>query len=139
MDVLEQKSQWNSEIAAIAERNGQFDVAVSRYYYSLFQIVAWLLKKESVWDYSTYGQSEDKKNSLHKEIGNQLHNFAKERIRNSCLSKSDYHYLTIWDTLRKTRNKADYEDIGLHGQRDYNSFKEEYDGLAGLLKRNALI
>lgn len=132
MDVLEQKAKWNSEIAVIAEKKEHYDVAVSRYYYSLFQIVAWLLKKENHWDYTTCFEQ-------HKVIGNQLTVFVKMRVDKNLIQKHDYVLLNNWKKIKDTRHSADYKDDCLLSKVDFDTFKERFLGLRGLLERNSLI
>jgi len=132
MDVLEQKATWNLKIAIIAEQEKYYDVAVSRYYYSVLQIVAWLLKKEKVWDYHAC-------TGIHSIIGDQLISFLQNQIGTSKLKKKDYQFIGNWKKLKDEREHADYEDDCLSDKQRYDMFKERVKGLTGFLESNGLI
>lgn len=98
---LKTKSQQNYEIAQTAEQSKYFDVAVSRYYYSLFQLVNYVLLSKSKFNLPTY------KKDSHNNTFIELRRFANKKYRN-ILKNDDFKHLTEIDDLKRWRKNADY-------------------------------
>jgi hypothetical protein len=94
--MLKEKTMMNKKTAEWAERNEYYDVAVSRYYYSVFQKLLYLVNKKE------YISSKDGNNS-HNDVYEYFlskYNLAPEQRQKM------YHFRKFKDY----RKKADYED-----------------------------
>lgn len=96
------KSKQNKECVHWAENKGYYDVALSRYYYSIFQKVIYILKERGC-----YEQSE---NYTH---GSTVDSLIAYLLKNKSFDGKYefFKYINDIKYLKMKRNNADYGDI----------------------------
>ncbi|MBP2027440.1 hypothetical protein J2Z35_001234 [Acetoanaerobium pronyense] len=124
-DVFLKKATQNKECVKWAENKQYYDLAVSRYYYSVYQTVLFLLDK-----FGISGDNNEKKthydthNKLMKHVTTQnllQHNYAGLQS----LAKIPY--------LKKKRNNGDYSSIYI-GEKAYkDDLKHKYEEVLEIL------
>ncbi len=118
------KSSQNHETGEWAEKQGYFDIAVSRYYYALFQKSLYILQKNP-----SYKKPSGAYNSHNKVIGDLY------REIHSQLKDEEITWLSQFSNLKTYRTNADYENKML-SKNDFNlGFKYGYNQIVGLLDR----
>lgn len=111
------KSEENCKTAEWAEKNKYFNSATSRYYYSLFQKIIYLLVGNT--NIKTYN---DEKISHQETINNFIGKYYSQ------LSPEQNHRLTYLHKLRKNRNIADYTNNSYENQTEFEkTFKCLYN------------
>ena len=118
------KSGQNHETGEWAEKKGYFDIAISRYYYALYQKSLYILQKNP-----NYKEPKEAYNS-HNDTINDL----KQEIY-SHLKDEEITWLSQFPNLKTYRRDADYRYKMLL-KNDFNlGFKYSYDQIASLLDR----
>lgn len=118
------KATHNHEAGAWAENQGYFDVAVSRYYYALFQKTLFILEQQP-----GYKQPEQAYNSHNKVIDDL------NRVLFSQLKDEEIQWLVEMRRLKKCRVNADYEQMILSAHDFDLGFKYGYNRIKELLDR----
>jgi uncharacterized protein (UPF0332 family) len=134
VDILLEKASQNYEIAQIALEKEYFDVAVSRYYYSLFEKTLWLLHKNDT-NYSPY------KNNGKGSHENTLHDLARCLARKH-YNKLDYkecanlsHLNNLTEDVKKYRRIADYDQRNITNDEFDKEFKIKYYSIAMIVDK----
>ncbi|WP_372996998.1 hypothetical protein [Lutispora sp.] len=113
-----EKSKMNLEAGLWAKEKGYYDIAVSRYYYSLFQKVITILKHDGFYN-APKGE-----NNTH----NQVINDFNEYIYKINLAPEQIPKVTTMHKLKKKRNKADYSEEKIEYTLDFiNDFLPKYN------------
>lgn len=97
MDILLEKSKENKTVAAYAAKEGLYNVATSRLYYSLYQKIIHILPSEK-YEFATKQQGDSHANTIN--IFFLIHEQDRVQRMNLIRDMGD---------LRKMRNKADYQ------------------------------
>lgn len=101
MGVFKDKSDITFSSAEFLFNKSHFNSCVHCFYYSCYQLIIDLLKEE--YGYSDQQISSGTNNSSsHNNIINELKTCVKNSI--------DYEIFTCFETIKKTRKKADYEE-----------------------------
>ncbi len=127
--VLEKKACQNFQISELAHQQNHYDVAVSRRYYSIYQLL-----KSKLMEMGLY----------YPEKGNTyLHTRAKGILTDYCKTNDiprQYHRgIHIWDKLKKDRHQADYEGNRLLTKDDFKVFCKNFDNFVAFLKSASII
>jgi len=120
-EKLLEKSNQNDETGTWAEGKKYFDVAVSRYYYSVYQKMLVIAEKRN-YEINTSG---------HK--GSHVY-FTSEFIRKlrdeGIVEASEFSWLNKIVMLKKLRVKSDYKNNSITNENDYKlSFKCSYNAI----------
>lgn len=134
VDILLEKASQNLEIAEIALNKEYFDVAVSRYYYSLYQKIIWLLRKK----YPDYNSYKDNGKGSHEntfiDITKYLaRNFHKKLEIKECGYLSQLNNLT--QDVKRYRHTADYDPRKITDDEFNKEFKNKYKSIEILLDK----
>lgn len=125
MENLLEKSRHNSETANFAEGKEFYDVAVSRYYYSLFEKIIYISKKEGFYQEPTTGQDSHKVT---------IQSFTQNMINS--LEPEDLSKCAIMGRLKKMRVEADYKEHRISDKSTFNlSFKCLYNQVDEVLNK----
>lgn len=125
MKNLLEKSKHNSETADFAEDKEFYDVAVSRYYYSLFEKIIYISKKEGFY------QEPEKGEDSHKVT---IESFTQNMM--SSLEPEDISKCAIMGRLKKMRVDADYKEKRISDRNKFNlSFKCLYNQVDEVLNK----
>jgi len=118
------KAQQNMKTGAWAEKNEFFDVAVSRFYYALYEKILYISKKEGF--YSTPPIDAP-------------HNYTLKKFKENILKKlgdEDRAWIAHLGKLKKCRVCADYEEDIIVDTRDFNlTFKAYYNSISEILEK----
>lgn len=106
MNHLKSKADDNYKIAKISEKSKCFDVAVSRYYYYLYQNII-LYNKINDVEIQEVPISLHERNSLHERT---LNGFLDYIIQNIKMDFEHFQILGKLLKLRLCRNKSDYSN-----------------------------
>lgn len=115
MSVLKDKAYENQQVAEWAEKNKYYHIAISRYYYSLYQK---LLHINSL-----------KKLGIPKKCGQGSHyDFVKEITEklNGKVESDEASVISSFLFLIKMRQDADYEDMLIDNKKYMLNFKYSY-------------
>lgn len=115
--ALLEKSRNNYEIAEISEGKKYYDVAISRFYYSLYQKINFLLREK----YDKFKVSKDGKGS-HDNMAEQLLEYISEECPN--IDFKIIADLSHFRGLKKIRNDADYKPEMFKESRYGDEFKK---------------
>lgn len=119
--MLSKKAQDNCEVAIWAEQNKKYDVAVSRYYYELYQKIIIISKLKNFYVNPPSGEDS------HIYI---IENFSKEMETN--LSPEEITYFKKMKRLKGFRKDADYGDA-LINENKITVFKKIYQEVKSVL------
>lgn len=114
MNKLLEKSKNNKEIAEYSENNKYFDVAVSRYYYSLYQKIIYIIVK--------YAEFIPESKSTHVETLTFFKKFV-YRNRMSEIRKKNLKFsvLTSITDLKDKRTESDYKNKIIKNKSSFDS------------------
>lgn len=125
MRNLLQKSNHNNETANFAEGKEFYDVAVSRYYYSLFEKIIYISKNKGFYKEPSIGQ--DSHNVT-------IQAFTKNMMNS--LEPEDISKCAIMGRLKKMRVDADYKEQRIDDKNTFNlSFKCLYTQVDEVLNK----
>jgi uncharacterized protein (UPF0332 family) len=111
-------SESNKKIALYARNEGKFNASVSRYYYSLFQSIKYVVLKTD----PHYTTPEGK--------GSHDHLFYKFRKIVTCeLTKEERGCLSSFQDIKKLRKRADYDPEVIGSEVFYLEFLDKYKPL----------
>ena len=121
---MDKKANMNYKTANWAESKQYYDVAISRYYYSLYQKIIYISKM------CGFGECQQITGSHFSTIKNFLDEIAKiDKVNND-----DYLELENLDNLRKRRNEADYNETRTIEIRTFErTFKNSFDRINNIL------
>jgi len=118
------KAQRNTEAGIWAEKKEYFDVAVSRFYYALYEKIIYISKKEGFY------KKPPRKNP---------HNFVIENFKKNIFTKlenRDFISVSRLTRLKKHRVYADYKEDIIESENDFKlMFKNHYNKIAQILGR----
>jgi len=118
------KASQNQLTGEWAEKQGYFDVAVSRYYYALFQKSLFILRMKP--GYVDPGGANDSHNRIIKDLYQEIYTQLKDE---------EITWLAQFPKLKKHRRNADYK-YKMLTKNDFNlAFKYGYNQILGLLDR----
>lgn len=120
INVLLDKSNKNYEIAKIAEDKEYYDVAMSRYYYALFQKVNFLLRK----NYDKFKEPNDREDS-HASTFHQLNVYVARKCKH--LKYEDIADIATTEDLKRYRVQADYKLRITEKEEFQMEFKKKFD------------
>lgn len=118
-EVLLEKSSENEDAARLCKDNGKFNDAVSRYYYSLYQRIIYIIHQNDDLDPKTF-MSQNGIDNSHQNTIQKLIEYYGGKDNNMVMK------LTILDKLRKMRSKADYSEK-VFGKEDIKYILEDYN------------
>lgn len=116
MGFLKDKSLQNWEIAAISVSMGYYNVAVSRFYYSLFEAAKGFLISAEIWNASHENTHENVIAAIYECL-------KKQGIQTNSETSST---LNMYNLLRKQREIADYKDELYIDEYGFNKVSKEY-------------
>lgn len=129
---LRLKSEHNYKIGQIAQNSKYYDVAVSRFYYSLFQLIEHILF--------------NKKNNIKIPRTGGSHNFTIEEfnkyIFRKCkkkLTDQDYSDLTVFDDLKRWRHQADYNRRFITETEFTNDFLKKFESCYSVIDSKLVV
>lgn len=127
---LKIKSTNNYKVAKYAERENYYDVAVSRYYYYLYQnLIVYILK-----NYTDFEVPKDK------ESHSYTIDFLTEEFFSIGFTWSELTDFKLMTQLRTQRNASEYKEIKIDSEGKYKSrFKDSFDIIEELLKKKSII
>ncbi len=100
---LKTKSIQNCKVAEYAKDNSYYDVAVSRYYYALLQLINYILyNRKTEFVVSNDGGS-------HRFTIDEFNKYIYRKCKKK-LNDEDYPNLLVIDDLKRWRQQADYKD-----------------------------
>lgn len=129
IEVLLDKSENNVKIAKIAEREKCYEVAVSRYYYSIYQKVTYILKK-----YTLFTGPEDNEKSPHVYTDETFKEYVLTQGMRKGLAYDDLVDLSTLGKIKRLRIKADYSDETINDTEFEDEFKVVYNSFSEKLK-----
>ena len=138
MNQLQLKAQDNRLVAVYCENNKYYDVAVSRYYYYLYENIISYIENNLKKDFEDYcnnkGIDMPKNEPASHKI---LVNFIIENFNDSNTKiagvKAKLGYI---HNLRRSRNNADYDNTKILYLKDFLSFfKEKFNVVENTLKQ----
>ncbi len=134
-NALQKKVQMNYEIAEYAEKKQYFDVAISRYYYALYQKMLIYLAQFDRNDFNKWYKKRYKKKKEENEIINHWEKIAFfiDIFRSNNPSVDRIKIANI-QKLRKKRNEADYDDFIFDGDKFIEEFKNDFVNVWSLIK-----
>ncbi len=144
-NYLEEKSINNYKTAEYAEKKEYYDVAVSRFYYFLFQNILNFISRKSKIDYDNYREEQVTiLNNNNEYINNHeitinyfLKLFLKERKSHDL---EDLRNIQKINKLRRQRNDSDYKNMKIETKREYESrFKVIFSKVRKILIENEII
>lgn len=118
------KAEHNQITGNWAEQQGYFDVAVSRYYYVLYQKTLHILHKRP-----DFRQPDQGYNS-HKIVVEEL-----IKLLNPSLNSIEKGWIAQFSNLRIVRRKADYKNHLLTSNNFRSEFKYKYEKINEILDR----
>lgn len=119
------KAEKNCIAGNWAEKQSLYDVAVSRYYYCLYEKTIYIQKTKSI---PISGQ---RGTLSHESYINEIRAYLKDR-----LSEEETTVLAGFNTLTGIRNTADYREHSIEDKNDFNlSFKWSFNKINDILDR----
>jgi uncharacterized protein (UPF0332 family) len=119
------KAEKNIKTGAWAEENGFFDVAVSRFYYALYQKILYILKTK--YDFDDTALTEDSHNTT-------LNTFIRKIMVK--LADDEKVWINILGKIKRCRVYADYKEDIISDKNDYNlMFKINYNNISGVVEK----
>ncbi|PKM89539.1 MAG: hypothetical protein CVU87_05160 [Firmicutes bacterium HGW-Firmicutes-12] len=119
------KANHNKETAEWAESNSYFDAAVSRFYYSLYEKVIFISKKEGFYS--------------EPPLGADSHVYTITQFKKGILSKldtSEIAWIASLSKLKTCRVCSDYKEDRIDNTSDYNLiFKISYNSINQILDK----
>ena len=117
---LKIKSEHNYIIGEISQKNEYFDVAVSRYYYSLFQLINYILftRKNGF----KIPNSEGSHTYIITEFKRYFYRKYKDKLKDE-----DYSDLTVLDDFKRLRKQADYDQRFITEKEFTNDFWKKFN------------
>ena len=112
-NVLKLKSEQNYKIAEIARENEYYDVAVSRYYYSLFQIVDYIL-------FNKKNNFNPPKADSHRFTIDEFNKLIYRKFKNK-LQDDEITDLLVLDDMKRWRQQADYNKDKVIKKEEFNN------------------
>ena len=129
---LKLKSDQNYEVAQIAREKEYYDVAVSRYYYSLFQMIDYiLLNKKANFTVPSSGGS-------HRFTIDEFTRFVYKKLKKNKLEDEDVADLIVLDDLKRWRQQADYKDRIITREEFNNDFIIKFDSCYSIIHTKIL-
>lgn len=129
---LKLKSDQNYEVAQIAREKEYYDVAVSRYYYSLFQMIDYiLLNKKANFTVPSSGGS-------HRFTIDEFNRFVYKKLKKNKLDDEDVADLIVLDDLKRWRQQADYKDRIITREEFNNDFIIKFDSCYSVINTKIL-
>ena len=129
---LKLKSDQNYEVAQIAREKEYYDVAVSRYYYSLFQMIDYiLLNKKANFTVPSSGGS-------HRFTIDEFNRFVYKKLKKNKLEDEDVADLIVLDDLKRWRQQADYKDRIITREEFNNDFIIKFDSCYSVIHTKIL-
>lgn len=126
-EALLQKSEHNYQIASAAQKEKYYDVAVSRYYYALFQKINFILREK----YDKFKEPDSGKDS-HVEIRIQFNAYISEKYPDlEVASIADIGQL---ENLKRLRVVADYKHIVIDETKFEREFMRRFSPFYELIK-----
>lgn len=127
---LLKKAKDNYYIAKYSENKELYDVAVSRYYYYIFQNLLVFIKNK----YPDFKENKDKGSHIH------LINFFSEKFLELGFN---FHEMTVISDINKlkfARTLSDYKDFKIESKAKFDSnFKDNFDIIEKTLKNKKII
>ena len=124
--LLKTKAKSNCEVAKWAENNNYYDVAVSRYYYYIFQHLIFYIEAKNI----NLNDSRFKKRTYHIKIIGAFIKYIKDTNNYETNSEIGQLY-----DLRDERNKSDYEKRILNDEMYKKYFLRKYNLVLKALRR----
>ena len=119
------KSKMNQEAGAWAEKQRYYDVAISRYYYSIYQKIIYISKKLKFYEEPPYGSDS--------------HIFTINLFRKNIykkIEKKDIAWIEQIKILKERRVLADYGPDKIDSETVYNLvFKVPYNSINSILDK----
>lgn len=131
LSVLKTKAKMNFDIGLIARKMEYFDVAISRLYYALYQLIDSEMIDKQIHTGFSQGES-----SIHNCIHKWLNDFFKESTK---MPREDFRYLCHWNKLKSLRVRADYNDKKCLSEKEYNEFLSLFEELKNCLVKNRFL
>lgn len=121
---MNEKAEINIKAGEWAEREEYYDVAVNRYYYSIYQKLIFISKAKQFYEDPSFGEGSHKQfiNAFFKKIINSL----------NC---DEIEIGVNIQKLRKCRNTADYSNDKMNKNNYYNDFKKYYGVINNILDK----
>ena len=130
-DFLREKEKENYKIAEYSEKRKYFDVAVSRYYYYLYQSI--IIYLESNFENFQVPKGENSHEYTIKFLGEQLFTLK-------ILEYKECYRFSLLQKLRVSRRISDYEYRKIANEFNYNQvFKNNFIMVEELLKKKLII
>jgi len=125
---LKDKAVNNYNVAQYSEKKKYYDVAVSRYYYYIYQNILHYFSAKPVNSCMT---GEDSHRETIKLFIDGITTDFKRENKNLLLLKN----LFLIDSLRKIRNESDYKDISITDENVFKTrFKNKFDDVDRVIK-----
>lgn len=121
---LLEKSRNNIKTVEYAEENQFYDVAISRYYYAIFQKIIYISKKKGF--YSKPMQNENSHNST-------ITTFQENMV--NVIKNEEITILASMMKLKSLRVKADYEEECIKDKNSYNLNKCSFNMVNEVLNK----
>ena len=116
MAYLKQKSMQNWEIASVSISRGYYNVAVSRFYYSLYEIAKGFLIEKGIW--------RPEHDKPHENLIAAIYEYLKKR--NIPCDSDTNRTLNNYNELRRQREDADYKNDVNIDKDSFDAFGKEY-------------
>lgn len=125
IENLKEKSEENYKTGEWAEKRGYYDVAVSRFYYCIYQKIIYISKKNGF-----YNEELSYKKDSHMETVN---NFVSS-LNNMIPSEDKISIMKI-KNLRRLRNRSDYNETKI-GNKDFTlKFKYDFNEINSIINK----
>lgn len=111
-EILKDKSNENNIIANIAANMGYYHIAVSRNYYSLFQLIIYIFDELLIEEYLEMKLKYVSKNNsigTHQIRIESIKKFIKENKEKYGIKPSEMHNVIKLGMMKKDRRESDYE------------------------------
>jgi hypothetical protein len=135
MEYLLKKAKENKIVAEKCEKEGYYHIAVSRYYYYIYQNILFFIEKD---DDLKNNFEKYKKNNYSKNI----HDITISFIIDSILNKESFEEINNSKQiheLKKLRNDADYKNCEFSKDKYEKQFKNKFESVEKILKRYKII
>lgn len=138
------KAKQNKKTAQYAERKEFFDVAVSRFYYYVYQVILDYITCHNLSGYKNYKRKK-KIEAIKKEEPVELHLYTVEFFLKTImvnLKEFDmlyYGYIQNIQKLRQIRNNSDYKDTIMTNEQFKKQFKLHFSKIDAIFKEYNLI
>lgn len=123
---LRTKSIHNYETAKSATENKYYDVAVSRYYYALFQLIHYVM-------YNRKPNFSVPQKNTHRFTIKEFTAFIARKQKKYQLKDEDIPNLMVLDNMKRLRQQADYNKDRLITKNEYDDFIKKFDGCYGTI------